>query len=90
MFNIEDEMERDVYNRCKERLRLWAKDCVQLHEIAEIDQQNCWRNIIWLLLSLAVHLSVRASVEKSIILRTVIAMWKESENGKRHQSEEPR
>jgi len=85
----ESEIERDVFRQCERKLKLWAKDAVQLHEIAEVEQSCAIRNIVWLLVSLAVHLSIASKLPKMMLLKLVLVMWKEESEHVRNQSTVP-
>jgi hypothetical protein len=83
-----NQMEKDVYRQCSNKLRQWARDSVQLHEIAGIDVPSGFRNMIWLLLSLAIHICVHVKLSKELVLSTMSHMYDEEMNDvNRNQSE---
>jgi hypothetical protein len=81
----QSQMERDIYNHCMNKLRLWARDSQQLHTMGDVPVPEATRNIMWLLLSLAAWISVNAKIPEDVMIDVLVKLIRdhmEKENAK--------
>ena len=70
----QNQMERDIYNHCQDKLRQWARDSQQLHELGDIPVANSSRNIMWLLMSLASWIAANCKIPEDTMIQVLVKM----------------
>jgi hypothetical protein len=73
----QNQMERDIYNQCQNKLRRWARDSQQLHDICDVPVELASRNIMWLLLSLATWIAYNTKIDEDVMVEVLVTMMRE-------------